>query len=552
MDASPTQIVLNLAGGVALLVWGARTVQTGITQAWGAQLRGWIGGSTRNPISALLIGLGITGILQSSTATAVLTYSFIRQGVMSTGAALAIMLGADVGTTLVVQVLTFDLSWLSPLLIFGGVVGFMSTSSSSLQNKFQALIGLGLLLLALSLIGVATEPMREGKIIRDIFTSLDGEWLVLILLGAVTTWMAHSSLAVVLLVLSLTGAYVITLEHGLVLVVGANLGAVLPQLTLAMRSGPVVRRIPMGNLLFKVAGAVLALAFMPWIGQWLAHWGVAEARQIAHFHTGFNLALAVLFIPIMPIVTRLLTRMLPEPPEGDDSAKPRYLDQAAKDSPGVALAFAARETLRMGEVVERMLSHAMRIFGTGEPRLMAEIEAMDDVVDRLHKDIKMYVAEITQAKLGEEDSLRGTEILSFVINLEHIGDIIDKNLMDLANKKIKHNLSFSSEGWEDLERLHKQLEENFRLAFGVFISKDVAMARQLLTEKIHFRDLERIAAESHLNRLRTRLTRSIDTSTIHLDILNEFKRINSHITSVAYPILEDAGELFSSRLKPRK
>ena len=206
----------------------------------------------------------------------------------------------------------------------------------------------------------------------------------------------------------------------------------------------------------------------------------------------------------------------------------------------------------MGEVVERMLSNTMLVFKTDEPRLLAEIEAMDDVVDRLHQDIKLYVTEITREQLNEADSLRGTEILSFTINLEHIGDIIDKNLMDLANKKIKFKLQFSQEGSEEMQKLHDRLVENFKLAFGVFLSRDVAMARQLLTEKIHFRDLERIAAESHLDRLRTRKIQSIDTSSIHLDILNEFKRINSHITSVAYPILEDAGELFSSRLKPRK
>jgi phosphate:Na+ symporter len=241
---------------------------------------------------------------------------------------------------------------------------------------------------------------------------------------------------------------------------------------------------------------------------------------------------------------------LPTTQKGEEDGTPRYLDQSAIESPTLALAHAERETLRMADVVEKMVRNSISVFRFNDERLLSEIEGMDDTVDSLHQAIKFYITDISREPMNDKDSHRATEIVSFTINLEHIGDIIDNNLMELARKKLRNKLQFSEEGFLEIRELHRQLLENLKLANGVFISGEVEMARRLLTEKANFRSLEQAAAENHLARLRVNRIESIDTSSIHMDILNEFKRINSHITSVAYPILEKAGELFSSRLKP--
>ena len=545
-----TEILLSLLGGVALLLWGMRMVETGVTQAFGANLRRLIGAGMRHPLLSMLMGLGVTGLLQSSTATAMITASFARQRLVETAPALAVMLGADVGTSLVVQVLSFDLGWLSPLLLLVGVIGFKTGRAALRQHVSRALIGLGLILLALSQIVRVSQPLRESGALGALLGAISGEPLLLILVGALVTWLAHSSLAIVLLIASLATAQLISLQAALVLVLGANLGGVMPQVIATLGSSPAVRRIPVGNLIFKLCGLVLALPLLTHAADMVALLGGDAGRQVAHFHLAFNLALALVFIFLTRPLAALLTRLLPEVRDRDDATAPQYLDRSAIANPTLALAHAERETLRMGDFVERMLSRAIDVLRFNDQRLLTEIEQLDNVVDALNQAIKLYLTDVSREPMNEKESRRLTEILSFTINLEHIGDIVDKNLMEKAAKKIRYQLQFSEEGFREICALHGRLVENFKLATGVFISADVEMAKRLITEKTRFRQLEHDAAESHLKRLRTNRMESIDTSSVHMDLLNDIKRINSHITSVAYPILEHSDALLSSRLKP--
>jgi phosphate:Na+ symporter len=527
-----------------------RMVEVGVNQAFGAGLRRWVGLSMRHPALAMGVGLGVTGLLQSSTATAMITASFVRQGLVETAPALAVMLGADVGTSLVVQVLSFDLGWLAPLLILVGVVGFKTSRAATRQHVSRAVIGLGLILLALRQMVGVSQPLRSATVLQQVLEALSGEPMLLVVFAALLTWLAHSSLAVVLLVASQAGSGAFSLPMSLALVLGANLGGGIPQLTATLGSPPEVRRVPLGNLLFKLCGVVVALVLLEEATGWIAQLGGSPGRQVAHFHLAFNLCLAAVFGFLTRPVAAVLTRMLPDVVGVDDPGEPRYLDRSAIESPTLALAHAERETLRMGDVVERMVARTIDVLRTNDEVLLREIVRQDDAVDSLHQAIKFYLTDMTREPMNEKESLRAQEVLSFTINLEHIGDIVDKGLMELAAKKARQQVQFSEEGFLDITRLHKRLMDNFRLAFAVFMSGEVEMARRLLVEKTAFREMEREAADRHLARLRRNRLESIDTSSIHLDILIELKRINSHLTSVAYPILEQAGELFSTRLKP--
>ncbi len=545
-----TTILLDLMGGVALLLWGLHMVHSGIVRAFGAGLRRAMSAVLRTRAHAFLAGLGVTALLQSSTATALMLSSFSASGLVDLTPALAVMLGANVGTTLIVQLLSFDSSAISPLLLVVGVVAFKRSRQSRGRDLGRVAIGLGLMLLSLHLLLTSLAPAENAPVVRTLLGALTGDPLLTLLIGALITWLAHSSVATVLLTMSLAVSGFITPLAACALVLGANLGSALNPFIEGLSSdNPAHRRLPAGNLLTRVVGCALALPLLSPLSQALAQWDADPARLAADFHTLFNAAVALLFILPLPWVSRLLTRWLPEKRSSEDPAVPLYLDASVVNTPSVALACAARETLHMGDIVETMMRESMQAILTNDRKLVAEVAQRDNAVDSLHEAIKLYVVRLTRDSLDEAEGRRAMEIMALAINLEHIGDIIDKNLMELAAKKIKRQLQFSREGAQELEAFHRLIIDNLKLSFSVFLSGDVKSARQLLDEKTRVRELEMRAAEQHLQRLREGRLESIETSSLHLDILRDLKRIHSHLCAAAYPALEAAGQLQPSRLR---
>lgn len=542
-------ILLNIVGGVALLIWGTRMVRTGVIRAYGAGVRRALAAGTRNRLSAFLVGMGATAAMQSSTATALMTVSFASREVIGLTPALAIMLGADVGTTLVAQVLSLGIGWLSPALILGGLISFLSASGGRPRHLGRAAIGLGLMLLALDLIVQASAPLRAAESFALVLDTLADEPLLAFLLTILLTWLAHSSLAIVLLVMSLGLGGVIGLELALAMVLGANVGSAIAPVAITKGGPAPARRVPLGNLAMRLVGALAVLPFITHIVPWLALLDDNAARQIVDFHTAFNLALALFFLPLIGPLARGLERLLPASPAADDPGRPRYLDESELDTPAVAIASAARETLRMGDEVARMLTRTIDVFRDNDAKLARAIEADDDIVDRLHEAIKLYLTRVSRGEMDEDEGRRYVDVLTFTTNLEHVGDIIDKNLMELAQKKITNMLTFSEAGMEEIATFHALVVENMQLAFNVFMSGNVGLARRLMETKVVLRDAERRSMERHLVRVGEGRPESLETSSLHLDVIRDFRRINNHLTSVAYPILEAAGELSESRLK---
>ena len=545
-----TELLLaNAAGSIALLLWGTRMVRTGIVRAYGTQLRRWLGRATRRRAHAFAMGLGVAGAVQSSTAVALLAVSFAGKGLLGTGPGLAVMLGADVGSTLVVQVLAFDLNGLSPILVLLGVVSFMAGPSQRWRHLGRVAIGLGLMLLALSLLVSVSAPLRDSALLQDILAALASAPLLALLIGALLTWVGHSSVATVLLIMSLASLGAVPLDLSLALLLGANVGSGLIPLALSWRGGPVARRIPIGNLAFRLVGALLVL---PFIGLIIPHLEVLAAtpgRHIANAHVLFNLGLAVVFLPLVSVTARVIDHLLPEPPADADAPTPRHLDEGALDSPAAALACGTREALRMADTVEVMLCRVADVFRHNDADLLESLSTLDDEVDALHLEIKLYLTRLSRRPLSDADSQRCMALIGLVMNLEHVGDIIDKGLLDLARRKIKHRLNFSAAGWSELTDLHDRAMEHMKLAMTVFVSGDIKIARQLVANKERFGTLEREGAARHLERLRNGDVDSVDSSALHLDMQRDLKRITSHLTSVAYPILHASGQLRRSRLK---
>ncbi len=543
-------LLLDLLGGVALLLWGLHMVHSGVVRAFGSDLRHLLNVALRNRFSAFLAGILVTALLQSSTATGLMTTSFAAGGLVALVPALAIMLGANVGTALIVQVLSFNVSAVAPVFLLVGIIAFRRGGRTRTRDLGRVAIGLGLMLLALHILLDTLAPAEQAPQLRELFAVFTRQPVICIFLAAILTWAAHSSVAVVLLVMSLAYSHFITPVGALALVLGANLGSAINPVLEGSKSGdPASRRVPIGNLLNRVIGVAATLPLLPQIVEIFGRFQPDPAQMTAEFHLAFNVALALIFIGLLDGLAWLLMQILPEQKKPADPAAPLYLDETAIDTPSVALACAAREALHMGDIVETMLRDSITALMADDRKLVAQLSRMDNIADRLDEAIKFYVTKITRESLDDRDGRRAMEIISFAINLEHIGDIIDKNLMELATKKIKHRYQFSKEGAAELITFHQRTLDNLKLAFGVFMSGDIKVARKLLAEKASLREAELSAAENHLARLREGRPESIETSSLHLDILRDLKRIHSHICSVAYPVLEAAGELEPSRLK---
>lgn len=543
-------MLIHIIGGVSLLLWGVKLVSSGLNRACGASLRRFIARSTKNRVKGLFSGAFIAMALQSSTAVALITASFASKGLISTIAGIALLMGADIGTTLAAQILIFDLTWLVPVMLTSGyILTRVKSGGGQYKHIGNALLGVGLVLLSLSMVVEVSEPMRDSAALQALIASLSDEPLLALLFGGFLTWVVHSSLAMVLLFASfaLTGAIPVAL--GLILVLGANIGSALIAFIDTFSEKPAGRRIPLGNLFIRSFGILLILPFIDQILPLLADLSDNPARILVNFHTAFNIGLGLLMLPFIGLIAKLANRLMPDKALGEDKDQPRYLDYAALDNPAAALASAERETLRISDTVSLMLTDTLEVLRTDNRILARKIHQRDNRVDTLYDAIKKFLARITRESLTDDEGDRHLQIMTFATNLEHIGDIIDKSLLDLADKKIRTQASFSDEGFAEIHEAYALVIENLTLAQHVFMTNDLKMARKLFQGKMQLRHLEIQTSEKHMRRLREGVSATHRTTSIHLDIFRDLTRIQSYLTMVAYPSLEAAGELYESRLK---
>jgi len=529
--------LLHLLSAVALLVWGTHIVRTGIMRVYGARLRQVLSRSVEKKTMAFMAGIGVTALVQSSNATAMLVTSFVAQGLVALTPALVIILGADVGTALMARVLTFDLSWLSPLLIFIGVCLFLGRKQSRAGQIGRVFIGLGLILLALELIVNAATPITQASGVKVLFSSLTGDVVLDSLTGALFAVISYSSLAAVLLTATLTATDVISFKVALCLVIGANLGSGILAMINASGQNAEGKRVALGSLLFKLIGCVVVLPGIAFLAGWLERLPVNAAELVIYFHVFYNLIRCLILVPFAGPMARLCTQWIGDTPISDLVVRPRHLDTSALDTPALALANASRETLRMGDVVESMLLLLRQVLH-GQPNKDREIRRVDDDVDVLYTAIKLYLARMPKEDLEEADSRRWAEIIEMALNLEQAGDIIERMAGDVAAKSLATRRAFSTEGLAELDTLYEQLISNLRLSLSVFFSGDLTSARRLRRAKHRFRIIDRRYAHAHVDRLHQQNVQSLETSSLHLGLLGDMKRVNSLFCSVAYNVLE--------------
>lgn len=539
--------LLDLLSAVALLIWGTHIVRTGILRVYGSQLRRVIGQNMSKRPLAFVAGILVTAVVQSSNATAMLVTSFVGQGLMGLTPALAIMLGADVGTAVMSRILTFDLSWLSPLLIFLGVIFFLSRKQTRVGQLGRVGIGLGLIILALQLIVTAAAPITQAAGVKVLFASLTGDLLLDALVGAMFALISYSSLAAVLLTATLAGAEIISLPVAIGLVIGANIGSGLLAFLSTSMQNVAGRQVALGSLLYKLIGLLLITPVLTPLVAWMDTLSVSPSSLVISFHVIYNSLRCLIMLPTVGPMGRLCASILPQQAEINGQTKPRHLDLTALATPSLALANAVRETLRMGDLIDSMLNAMQEVLRGNQTAVTQEVRRLNDDVEVLYNAIKLYLAQMPRDDLSDQDNRRWAEIIELAINLELASGLIERMLRKVQQQKTSQRRSFSDVGLEELSGLHEQLMANLRLGLSVFLSGDPESARQLLREKRRFRAQERRLAHAHVSRLQRKIVQSIETSSLHLELISDMKRLNSLFCSSAYVVLEttDTGALSS-------
>ncbi|WP_064684358.1 Na/Pi cotransporter family protein [Rhizobium bangladeshense] len=542
-----TVIMINLFGAVALLLFGLAQVKDGVSRAFGARLRTGLATGTRGGFRSFMSGLVATVALQSSTATALMTASFVERDLIRPRMAQIVLLGANVGTAITAWIVATGIEWLSPLLILTGIALYRGRSSAR-QGGGAALIGIGLMLLSLHLLGLATEPMRTSPALAAFIGLLNGALPVALLFSAALAFLSSSSLAVVVLILSLASAGLISAELVIVLVLGANLGGAIPPVVATLGGPASARRVTLGNLTVRTLGCLIALPLAGYGADLIQMLPFGPAKLPVDAHLAFNLLLAALAWPFSRPLATLMARLVPDQPEPDSA--PKYLDAQELSTPIIALASATREVLGIGDLIERMLIRVSEALEHNDASKLAEIAAIEERVDRLQQAVKVYLSKLGRDGLSDENARRSIVVIDYAINLEHMGDIIEKGLAEQVAKKISLGLKFSEDGHQELRKLFDLTIDNLRVAQTIFVTRDFNLARRMMETKVEVRRMEKQSAEHHLERLRDGRADSLQTSSLHLDMLRDLKRINAHIVSVAHPIMDESGLLIESRVRP--
>ena len=521
------------------MLFGIRSLRVGSDRAFGAKLRQWLRTATKGNTRAMVAGFFVSVLLPSSTAVSLLAVEALDAGYVTLPHMLALMLGANVGFTATVQLLAFKFYIYNAIFLVAGTPFYLFSQRQNIRGVGQVLLGIGFLLLSIGVLTDAVAPWKDSGEIRQVLQLLESHPWWLVGFAMLLTVGLQSPTSVIGIAMALCVQQVLALHAAVAMVVGANVGVAVTGL-IAGYARTETRRMAIGNLVFKLVGAAVCTPVLPWLIQALKPLSPSgDSQLIANAHLLFNVALTVVFLPVVAGAAKLLENVVPERATPTGEFGPRYLDESALASPALALGQATREILHMADVVREMLHDAYRCFQGGDETRCEQVQKEDDKIDLLNNAIKAYITRISERALHPDESRREVALLTFATELETIGDIVDKNLADLARKKITMHVDFSKDGASELDGFFQKVLENFEVAISAFASQDKTLADQLLQRKRQINELERELRNRHFHRLQEGLKESFETSAIHLDVLTNLKAINSHLTAVAYPILEN-------------
>lgn len=529
-----------ILGGLAIFLHGLGLARDGLQRLAGDRLRTTLAAVTHSRLTGLVAGAAAATLLQSSTATTVMLVGFASSGVLSLAQSMAVLLGADVGTTVTVQLISFRLADWALLLVFAGFAIRFSTRRRRGRYLGETVLGFGLLFYGLRLMTQGASPLLSEPGFLAAVAWLAGNPLLGVLAGAALTVLLQGSAPTIGLLISLglaagPGGPGLSLAAALPLILGANLGTTVTPLLSAYDQAPEGKRVALAHVFFKVSGVLLFLPLLPLFERLVAHSGPTLARQIANAHSLFNVALALLFLPFTEPVARAITRLYR--PQAPARFGPKYLDPRAIETPPLAFGLATREFVRMCDIVGEMLEESLRAFEHDDLQLIERIEARDDQVDILNREIRFFLAGLGEETMTAEQAARQMSLITLTADLENAGDTINKNLLSLARKKASEGLQFSQEGMRDIAFFHGKVVENFKLAMAAFSTGDEELARQVLRHRDNLVHIETELKQRHICRLHQGLQESLDTSSIHLDVFSYLRRVNSLVSNLAEAVM---------------
>ena len=540
-------LAAHLAAAVALLLWSARLIRTGVERAFMPELKRHLKDRADNKLSAAASGSLAAMLMQSSTAVALIGAGFAVSGMLAPHAALALLLGADLGSAIVALVLLLPVQTLIPFALVFGILIFFNARSRKSKQIGRMVIGFALVLISLGMIRDAAAPIGGNSVVQNIAAYFQGDLVSAFAIGALVAWAMHSSLAAVLTFAAFAATGLTAAPVAAALVIGANFGGGLIPFALLWTSERPARLVVIGNLVARGGIALLFLALLLGGIVDLALLGAEPSQQAITLHIMVNAVLLVLALPLSGRLVRIADAVLPKHAE-HTVATVSALDPDALDHAPLALACAQRELLRMAETVQANLVPVMQLFRGWDPDIARVIEIREDDIDRMHFETKIYISRLCENDISPALDKKTLEIAAVANSLEEAGDRIAVDLVALAKKMQDHAIRFSVQGVSDLNHFHDQVVTNGQLALRVLTTGDAEAARQLVAEKDRIRVEEQKLQERHLRRLQQGATASLETTNIHQDTLRLLKQINAALSYVAYPIAEETGDLLGSRL----
>lgn len=544
--------LVQLMGATMLLLYAVRMVRTGIERAFGSSFKRVVT-QTSNPLSSAATGLALAIVLQSSAAVALLVAGFASTNTIGFAAGLAVVLGADLGSALLIQVLSFKLEWLIPALLALGGGLFIKSTSRPMKQAGRIVLGIAFILLSLRFLRETMDPIRDSDFLPALASYLEGDFITAFIVGAMLAFIMHSSVAVILMCVTLVSIGAIPVLAGVSLVLGANLGSALIPIRLSRGMVASARSIPIANLLVRGPAAFILLImfnFIPLLGYISSQ---SDAQTIINVHISLNVIL-LLMLPFCKYLAKPIAYFVKDATT-IEPIEPAYnksvLDDAKALLPQTAVTCLRRETLRMTQLLEIMATPMMDLLTKFDPQKAQLVVQQDDVVNQALDGVRRYVAELPLEHISSVDQKAARDLMEYAIALENAGDVIVKRLVPRATEKSLKQVTFSTAGYNELLSMHEKLLTNLALASNVLISEDLDSARLLIEEKSEFARVERSSRKKHLARLSNGEKISFESSNIHLEIISSLKDLNSHIAAIAYPILYRGGLLLDTRLKEK-
>ncbi len=536
-------LIITLLGGLGMFIFGMNLMGDSLQQWAGDKMRSILGFFTRNRVVALISGIIITFVLQSSSACTVLLVGFVNSGLMTMAQTIGVILGADIGTTLTVQLIAFDVGQFALAFVFVGFVCIFFTKKPEINYLGRVLIGFGLLFYGLKVMGGSMKPLSKFPPFIEILQSSTSNPFTGLLISTLLTAIIQSSAATIAIALGLAmqmgpdGKPLLSLVAAIPIIFGANIGTTITAALAAIGTTRDAKRVALAHSMFKIVGVLIFMFLIGPLANIVTSIGGQITRQIANAHTVFNVAMGVVFLPFTSFFGSLVMKILPKKAEAEAAFKPKYLTSDLTKTPGIALEQTKKEMVRMGEIAVYMSDNIIEAFKKKDMGFVDSLRDDNGKIEILENAIRPYLAEIGGGELNEKNAGFAVMLLNISNEYKEMGNTISHDILSLTEPFIADNLFYSPEGWDQLQQFHDQVAKNVRDAARAFAENDTKLAEEVAQRKPALVRLEKDLTKAHFERLSKGMSESVETSTLHMGIMGGLRRVNSYTTNIAYAVL---------------